>query len=113
MGEITVEGSVGGKRATLDPIDGTKQEVTIPAWEVEHTLVAGLRQMWVEGQNDESEVELLVGAGVGSRWGTFEYTRKSDGAEVKLVFDAFDLVYALSALAEERLKERDHVPGTA
>jgi hypothetical protein len=105
-GEIGVTATVGGRNMTLDPVGGEKQEVTIPAWEVDNTLVAGFRQSWVEGEDDASEVELTVGAGVGSKWGTFTYKRKEDGAEVQIVFDSTDLVMALAGLAEKKLAER-------
>jgi hypothetical protein len=106
MGELRVEAaSTDGRRLTLDPI-GEKGSVTLPVWEVESTIPAGFRQAWVDGDADESKVELCVGAGVGSKWGTFFYERKSDGAEVQVVFDASDLVKVLAVYAAAKLAER-------
>lgn len=105
-GELAVAAVAAGKKATLDPV-GEKGTISLPVWEVENSLVAGFRQHWVDGDNDVSEVDLSVGAGVGSQWGTFSYKRKSDGAEVEVVFSAKDLVTLLAAFAAERLAARE------
>jgi len=92
-GEIGVRAAVGDQKTgtrqiTLDPL--AEFVAKLPFREVESTLPAGFRVGWMEGTvDDEKKIELLVGAGVGSRWGIIEYDGKS------YVFDAQDLLKAV------------------
>lgn len=109
--ETTISAVHDGKRLTLEPV-GDKTPIELPVWEVESIIPAGFRQSWVDGHNDETEIDLCVGAGVGSKWGTFTYARKSDGAQVFLVFDGGALAQLLADYAGGLLEARTEKEAT-
>lgn len=109
--EIGVEAAVGGRRLTLDPIGEKIPLTAVNTWEVESTIPAGFRQVFISGENEEAEIELSSGAGLGSKWLTFNYEPKNGGRQVQLVVDATELTQALADIADTKSKELDTLAG--
>ena len=92
-GEIKMEAAESdGRKITLDPI--RELTLTLPATEVESTILCGFQMEWVSGADGDKEFDLTTGSGVGSGYGTFQYQDK------RYCFKAEDLIRAFIAAIE-------------
>jgi hypothetical protein len=86
-GEIRVEALSGGRKITLDPLE--ERDLKVSARRVESTLAAGFKVGWVDGTlPDGRELEVCVGAGVGSEWLTAHIGDKQYAISVRAIIDA-------------------------
>lgn len=93
-GEIGCSAASNGRRITLEPIRTLRAD--LPFREVESTLPCGFRVEWASGDDKGKRLfQLNVGAGCGSRWGTFDYKGK------QYCFDVEDLARALMQAIED------------
>lgn len=87
---ITMTAEVNGHRLTLDPVMPLVPLDAKPR-RVENSMPAGFRVMWLDGDSDGYDIELLAGAGVGSPY-LILVVRKNGEPFAEEIIDARTLV---------------------